>query len=223
MARLHPTVRAMLALFRTSDTSATGDEVAMWAQTGAPSGSTTPTGQVMDSTQSAVVFRQDHGGDPAAALYITSDGGTKWKAPFASAPTLISQQVAFADLTAAATTESIAFSSKIPAKAVVLGSWFDVGDLFSGGGASSAVIDVGDGVDPDGYVDGENIFTGAATGQRSKLAAPAALLSGTVDVADAERTPTVAITSDVNVDTLTAGDVTAYILYSAVPLGPPVS
>ena len=43
------------------------------------------------------------------------------------------------------------------------------------------------------------------------------------DIADAARTPSVTIAASVNVDTLTAGDLTAYVLYCATPLGAAVS
>jgi len=139
-------------------------------------------------------------------------------------PRLIKKQVTDTDLTASATSESFNFGSAIPAKAIVTAAWFDLDEVFAGGGASSAVVDVGDGTDADGYVDNEDVFTGATLGQRSTpTTAPVLLDSNGVDIAGGARTPAVLITSDVNVDTLTTGDLTAYILYSVAPLGSAIS
>ena len=143
-----------------------------------------------------------------------------WDVPLAGVPFLIRQSITTADLTAGATSQAIPFGSAIPAKAIVTGAWFDLDTVFSGGGAAVATIDVGDGVDADGYVDNEDIFTGATTGQRTTpTTSPALLLGNGVDVADGARTPEVLITSDVNVDTLVAGELTAFIMYVAIPAG----
>ena len=139
-------------------------------------------------------------------------------------PRLLALQITTTELTASANSQSINFATAIPAKAIVHGAWFDLDTVFSGGGAASCVIDVGDGTDADGYVDNEDVFTGATTGQRSTpTTAPALLDSNGVDIDDGARTPAVLITADVNVDTLTAGDVTAYILYTPSPLGATIS
>ena len=138
---------------------------------------------------------------------------------------LISKAIGHADLTAAATSEAIAFDDDIPAKALVIGSWFDLETDFSGGSVSALVVDVGDGTDPDGYVDNEDVFTGAANGQRSTpTTAPALLNENGVDLDDAARTPEVLITSTGdNVANLTAGALTAYIAFVTTPAGSAIS
>lgn len=131
---------------------------------------------------------------------------------------LIAKRVTVADLTASAVSEAFNFTDAIPKKAMVVGSWFRLDVVFAGGGASSAVVDVGDGTDPDGYVDNEDVFTGATLGQRTTpTTAPALLNENGLDIGGAARTPTVKITSDVDVDQLTTGEVTVFILYHRIP------
>ena len=131
---------------------------------------------------------------------------------------LISKRIAVADLTAAAVTQSFNFGDTIPINAMVTGAWFDLVALFAGGGASSAVVDIGDGTDDDGYVDNEDVFTGADTGQRSTPTTPPALLDENgLDVANAAKVPTLEITSDVNVSALTTGSIIGYIRYDVIP------
>lgn len=133
---------------------------------------------------------------------------------------LISKRVTVADLTTAGVSQSFDFSDAIPKKALVVAAWPRLDVVFAGGGASSAVVDVGDGTDVDGYVDNEDMFTGAALGQRTTPATAPALLDGNpVDIGATARTPTVAITSDVNVDTLTTGELSVFILYHRIPGG----
>ena len=138
---------------------------------------------------------------------------------------LIKKVITDTELVDAAVRQEFNFDDDIPAKAVVLSAWFDLAEVFNGGGASAATVEVGDGTDADGYVDGEDVFTGGTLGQRSTpvAAAPALLDGNGFDIADGARTPTVAITSDVNVSTLTQGELTAYILYCATPLGASIS
>lgn len=135
-------------------------------------------------------------------------------------PRLISKTVTTTELTASATSQEINFDSAVPANAMILSRGIHVTTVFSGGGASNCTADFGDGVDDDGYYDGEDIFTGAATGHIPVPTVPGALLADQAcDVEDAARTPSVTVASDVNVDTLTAGSVTAYVLYLETPLG----
>ena len=98
--------------------------------------------------------------------------------------------------------------------------------LFSGGSVSAMTCDFGiKTTDPDGWYDGEDIFTGAATGQRCIPSTLGALVSGSAaEVYDAAQTPVVVFDStDDNVANLTAGDLTAYVLYVPTPMGDSVS
>jgi len=112
------------------------------------------------------------------------------------------------NVNAAATTQSINFGAALPAKSVILGAHLEVTTLFSGGGSSSAVIRIGDGSTDNKFSADVNVFTGQATGVRvaaTPIAQPTPYITAI--------TPTAKITSDVNVATLTAGDVSAKILY----------
>ena len=129
---------------------------------------------------------------------------------------LISKSITVADLVTVATTQTFNFGDTIPINAMVTACWFDLTTVFAGGGASTAVINVGDGTDPDGYVDGEDVFTAADLGQRSVLAAAPALLKWGIDVANAAKVPTLGITSDANVSALTTGSIKAYIAYTTI-------
>lgn len=130
--------------------------------------------------------------------------------------------VSVADLTDAATSQSIAFDDTLPAGTVVLGSGFTLRTEFSGGSSTSCTADIGDAGDPNGWIAAADVFTGAGTGIKNPSGG--AYLSASCDVQAAARAPAVLITSDVNVDTLTAGELEAWLVvktpapYSAIPL-----
>jgi hypothetical protein len=63
------------------------------------------------------------------------------------------------DLTATGTTQT--FTLPIPAGGVVRGVGFYLETAFDGGSTNSLTIDVGDGDDPDGYIDGVQIAVDA--------------------------------------------------------------
>lgn len=140
-------------------------------------------------------------------------------------PKLISKAVTHADFTAAALTEAIDFDDAIPAKAIVMGAWFDLDEVFAGTDLDAAVVDLGiKAGDEDGYVDAEDAFTGADLGQRTTLVnAPALFVNMPLDVDDAARTPQLTLTCTTTAATdltdLTTGEVTFYILYVEVPNG----
>jgi len=123
----------------------------------------------------------------------------------AAAPLYAEKQITHADLTAAATSEAVDFDSALPAGAVILGREITVTTPFSGGGASAATVDVG-GTDTDAIVDGEDVFTGATTPKAGTSGInPNGFLGG--------QTLKATVTSDVNVGTLTAGDITVKVAY----------
>ena len=83
------------------------------------------------------------------------------RASFLSAPRCISATITTADLTAAAVTQAVTLSEDIPAGAIVIGCYMNLTEVFAGGGAGSCTADFGDQADPDGWFDGEVVFTGA--------------------------------------------------------------
>ena len=134
---------------------------------------------------------------------------------------VLAKQVTHDDLTAAAVSESVEFDSAIPAKALILARWIDLDEVFAGGGATAATIDFGlKTTDADGYFDGEDVFTGASLGYKSVPGTLGALVSGgAAEIYATAQTPIITVISDVNVDTLTSGEVWAYVAYVATPVG----
>lgn len=124
----------------------------------------------------------------------------------------VTQQITTADLTASAGSQVINLGAALPANAQVLGVSIDLATPFTGGGAASATADIGSSGDADALIDGADIFAAAVDGQASALTAgiaPNKFFSGSTQL-------TVTIAADVNVDLLTAGDMTARVLF-AVP------
>ena len=119
----------------------------------------------------------------------------------------LTKNVTVADLTAAATSQKIAFDEALPADAFVFGAEIDVTTPLSGGGAASATADLGENVgDADGYIDGANVFTGAST--------PVSHPRGVqIPSQGASVTPAITVAANVNVNLLTAGDITATVYY----------
>lgn len=117
-------------------------------------------------------------------------------------------QVDVGDLTASALSQAVALTN-FPANALVAGSCVEVDTPFSGGGATSASAKVGDAGDDDELMGETSIFTGV-----SGLvgAAPA----GEIPRFENGYAPLCTITSDVNVDTLTAGVLQVHIFYRLV-------
>jgi hypothetical protein len=117
------------------------------------------------------------------------------------------KQVTVADLTLGALSQLVDFDAALPAGAWVVGREITITTPFSGGGATAATVDLGGkAVDEDAVVDGADVFTGAATPKAGTSGInPTGMLGG--------QTPTITVTSDVNVDTLLAGDVTVKLLY----------
>lgn len=121
------------------------------------------------------------------------------------------------DLTAAATSQTFDFASQLPSGATVLNVGRKVYELFSGGASTSAVVDFGDTANADRFIDNADIFTGATTGWVPETGATVG------DGADtavpfrlaAATTLRATITSDVNVDTLTAGRLSLCVSYFA--------
>lgn len=116
------------------------------------------------------------------------------------------------DLTDAATAQAIRlFTGR---DVVILGTFIRLNTEFSGGGASSCTVQVGNTLATDELyqaVDGD-IFTGATTGLREAAFSGLATAIGTRASYNCDAT----ITSDVNVADLTAGSVTVTVLYLEV-------
>jgi hypothetical protein len=119
------------------------------------------------------------------------------------------------DLTATAVSEAVSLAG-FPAEAFVLAAWVELDTEFSGGGASSVTVQVGDTAAPSELMTASNVFTGAGAGQ--KHASGVNHFAGTYESAYA---PEALVTSDVNVDTLTAGSMVVNVLYIALRLTTP--
>jgi len=106
------------------------------------------------------------------------------------------------DLTTAGTTQTLTLAIK--AGQQVRSVAYKLHTAFSGGSLSSFTIDVGDGVDADGYIDAEDIFTGAKAFGPDAVDAKVGIIGKVYDVDD---TIDFLFTGSGNVDTATAGDI----------------
>ena len=126
-----------------------------------------------------------------------------------SSPQVIEMTVTHADLVAAAVSQSFNFGSPIPLGAVVLGVSADLGARFLGGGATTAVFQIGTAVDPDSIVSSCDVFNAPVDGQASALSygiAPNRFFAAATQLL-------LTFVSDVNVVDLTAGSITARLTY----------
>jgi hypothetical protein len=127
--------------------------------------------------------------------------------------------IGHADLTAAATNESIDFAIALPAGAYFFGAYIDIDTLFSGGSVSDLDIDVGiSGGDTNYLLEDVPAFTGDPTGVVLGTAG-AAFASDDSNIAKSYQASSVTIAVDVkatgdNVVNLAAGDVNVVVLYS---------
>jgi len=120
-------------------------------------------------------------------------------------------RITHADLTASATTQTI--TKTVKAGQQVRGVAFKVHTAFDGGSTSALALDVGDGVDPDGYIDGEEIHADAT----EVLFGPAldGLLTGKTYAAD-DTIDILFTATGANVSVLDAGEVE--ILFNVISL-----
>jgi hypothetical protein len=118
------------------------------------------------------------------------------------------KQITHADLTAAATTQTIDFDAALPADAFVIGVYAEVTTAMSGGAVSACTADLGvKSGDTDGFMDAVDIFTGAA----EKASVPRGVA---VPGHHGGTTPSIVVDSTgANVSVLTAGDVTFHVLF----------
>jgi hypothetical protein len=140
------------------------------------------------------------------------------RASFLSAPRCISATITTDDLNAAAVSQVITLSEKIPAGAIVIGRYLNLIEVFAGGGAGNCTADFGDQADADGWYDGEVVFTGAALGFKSIPGASGVYLDGggqapAIDCQALERPIQVTIISNVNVKLLTTGSLGVNVFY----------
>lgn len=114
-----------------------------------------------------------------------------------------------ADLTAAATSETLNVGAALPANARIYGFNIKLATPFSGGGAAAVSVEVGSAGDADAIVDGADLFAAAVDGQASS--APAGIAPYKHFALSTQITAT--FTSNVNVADLDAGSVTIEIYY----------
>jgi hypothetical protein len=130
-------------------------------------------------------------------------------------------KITHVDLTTAGVAQTILWSALkltqrlaevVPANAVIIDAELLLITEFSGGGAASVVLTMGDAAVPDELLTAVNVFTGAGTGLTKKNGAY------TLGSFEAAYVPQVTITSDVDVDLLTAGSAEMRITYRASSL-----
>lgn len=120
--------------------------------------------------------------------------------------------VGHADLTAAAVSEAIAIGAALPANAHVLGVNVSLATPFSGGGATSCVVDIGSTGDADALIDGANVFAAAVDGMASTR--PLGIAPNKIFASSTQLNAT--FISDVNVAALTAGSATIEVLFTVL-------
>ena len=125
----------------------------------------------------------------------------------------ITKQIQHSDLTGAATTETEAFDSQIPARSLVLGCFIDVTTLFSGGSVSACTVKIGDAGDDDRLLTASDVFTGAATGVRIASGAGLTGVASPHFYKTATTINAIFTSTTDNVVNLSAGDLTAEIWY----------
>jgi len=125
---------------------------------------------------------------------------------------VFTQTFTAADFTAVAVTQEINCTG-FPANVQVDFAYLELDTCFSGGGASSATIQIGDAGDPNGLMTAKSVFTGVPT--TLPIFADGAERS---PHAEAAFVPSVTLTSDVNVSTVTAGQCIVHIIYTEMPL-----
>ena len=119
------------------------------------------------------------------------------------------RSVGIADLTAAAGHQSFDFAAALPADAVVVGAYVDVTEAFTDGAAGTFTVDLGvSGGTTDALVNGGDITTAIAKIGTPAGGAPRGWYGGTTFAVD--------VIGTVNVDTATAGALTAKIAYIRV-------
>lgn len=140
---------------------------------------------------------------------LAPDAGTgRFLAAFARSQVHVaSKAIGIADLTASAMSQAIDFDAALPADAVFMGAYGHFTAAFTNGMGSATTFSLGlDTIDPDGFV-----AVGDADGGAGRVGTPLGVMHGGAFIGGA--TPEVTIASDVNVDTLTGGAATFYVLY----------
>lgn len=126
--------------------------------------------------------------------------------PAATVPVFaqVSKAITYADLTAAALTQTIAFDDALPLGAIVIGAGFSVGAVFDNAGDTASVsLDIGHAGDADAFCVGLSLDATGAVGAPTGVALGA--LVGAV-------TPRLTVSGSVNLNTIAKGSGTAYVV-----------
>lgn len=121
---------------------------------------------------------------------------------------LISQVITVADLTAEAAAENIAITG-FPAKAMKIAAWIELKEVFAGGSAESATVQIGDAGDPDELMVATSVFTGVSP---AILGGQGAAKGWSFEAAYAPVARFTVTGSGINVDDLTTGSLIAHVL-----------
>ena len=128
----------------------------------------------------------------------------------------ISKSVGFADLTAAAVTQTIAFDDELPAGAIVVAASVDLPTDFAGPSITAMTVDVGD-ADVDRFINLTDIFTAAGPLVESQADAGVGLdrsLAGDAIIPTAVTPDLLFTATGANVNVATSGAMTANIYYT---------
>lgn len=122
---------------------------------------------------------------------------------------VVSKTIGEADLTAAATSQSINLTAAPLVNVIPIGAFVDLTTAFGGGGAASCTVELGDAGDSDRMAAAVNIFTGQAAGKKDGV-------QTAFNGFRASYAPQATFTANVNVTLLTTGSLTAYFFYRQV-------
>ena len=121
------------------------------------------------------------------------------------------------NLNAAAVTQAIPFAQVIPAGSLILAAAVEVVTDVSGGSASAAVVDVGDGTDADKYVAAEDVFgSGGGFFQGSPGAGFTGLSGPSIEPAAITPEVLITVTGD-DVEALDAGEIVVTLVVASPP------
>lgn len=151
----------------------------------------------------------------------TNPGVAAWTELSAVGATSIQKRIQLADLPSAVSLATT-FDSAIPANGVILGATFIVTAAPTGGGVSTVELVTGRFPElPAGFLVPAAELVGHAAGYPTLTATPvsglaAGMLSGGPTLDGTAWVPYITLTGDVNLDTLTAFDITCYVFYTTL-------
>lgn len=164
------------------------------------------TSDVARSLESGAIYQFEQAGE----ITVTLVAGDKLAEVIVGRLEFATLQFTDSDLTAGATSEELTFAEALPANARVQDAFLDITTLFSGGAISAVAVDIGvNAGDTNGFAEDVPAFTGDPTGRQNGTRGVLPDGGGV--------TPSVTVkTTGGDVNELTAGEATAYVVYSII-------